>query len=280
MEEFRLLENGIPAVRNSARKQNFRLHAHITLVGADMPGREKLLNFMGNRAYSYCPYCYARGVLNRAIYCPCEPPIDTYEDRKTSKADFLWPTYNPANLPLRNDEEIQKIAKHVVQNSDSKIAKKYGVRGILLLGSLSSINFPHFFPPDSMNLFFENLVPDIFKHYRGAFFRQISDGTLNEQISVLEEENYDGDNESNEISSKFHTQGKYKKSAVISKVNGARTQKGNGAMTINDPWIIKEEAWSKIGKIWKRVHQQFRLCLGSRIEIFITMFIISRRRSG
>lgn len=98
IQEFLQLEQGIPDVWNNTRKADFTLKAHICVVGADMPGREKLMNFKGsvnlilldrsnsssrsygggltnfkgNRGTSYCPYCYINGVHNRGYLLSVE----------------------------------------------------------------------------------------------------------------------------------------------------------------------------------------------------------------
>jgi hypothetical protein len=72
--EFIQLQQGIITF-NAATNSEFKLFAHIVVVTADMPGREKLMYLKGNRAYQYCPYCMARGIWKSAVYCPCEPPL-------------------------------------------------------------------------------------------------------------------------------------------------------------------------------------------------------------
>jgi hypothetical protein len=72
--EFIQLQQGIVTF-NAATNSEFKLFAHIVVVTADMPGREKLMYLKGNRAYQYCPYCMARGIWKAAVYCPCEPPL-------------------------------------------------------------------------------------------------------------------------------------------------------------------------------------------------------------
>lgn len=110
-----------------------------------MPGREKLMNFKGNlfklfpvcetvlyiltfkgnRATSYCPYCYIHGIHNRAIYCPLNPPTNPPQGVDTS----TWMSYQTDNLPLRDDEFSRKVAKHIVDTADDKAAQRFGIRG-------------------------------------------------------------------------------------------------------------------------------------------------------
>lgn len=49
VQEFLELQRGVPDVWNSSRNKLFTLRAHLCVVGADMPGREKLMNFKGIR---------------------------------------------------------------------------------------------------------------------------------------------------------------------------------------------------------------------------------------
>jgi len=50
-----------------------------------------------------------------------------------------------------------------------RLAKDSGIKGIPLLASLNSLNFPFSFPLDFMHLIFENLIPNLVRHYTGTF---------------------------------------------------------------------------------------------------------------
>ncbi|KAH0604134.1 uncharacterized protein H6S33_007165 [Morchella sextelata] len=167
VQEFLQMERGIPGVWNSSRQKRFTLRAHICVIGADMPGREKLMNFKGNRTTCYCPYCYIQGIHNRGIYCPLKPPLNSSQPQQ-------WKTYEPSQLPMRNDDQTRKIAAHVVQTGDDNVAKKYGIKGLSCLYQLSSIDLPRSFPPDAMHLWWENIIPDLVEHWRGKFFSDIA----------------------------------------------------------------------------------------------------------
>ncbi|KAL7270371.1 hypothetical protein RUND412_006929 [Rhizina undulata] len=60
---------------------------------------------------------------------------------------------------------------------------KYGIKGISILTRLEAIDFPRSFPPDCMHLFFENIVPDLFKIYRGNFFENVEETTPDEEAT-------------------------------------------------------------------------------------------------
>ncbi|RPB09159.1 hypothetical protein P167DRAFT_470209, partial [Morchella conica CCBAS932] len=150
----------------------FTLRAHICLVAADMPGREKLMNFKGNRGICYCPYCYVQGVFHRGVYCPLEPPTNPAPPTVQARYGGELPdlnTYDSSNLPMRDDTQSRRIGLHVVQTGDEHTAKKYGIKGPCCLSQLKSIDIPRSFPPDAMHLWWENIIPDLVKHWRGKF---------------------------------------------------------------------------------------------------------------
>ena len=177
IEEFQGLGEGVPAY-NAATSSVMTLRAYITVVAADMPGREKMMRVSGNRSYMYCTYCTARGIWNGSIYCPMDPPLDApAEDiellkakKRKPRAPFLQ--YQRAQLPMRNNLIHRRDADHI-EATDHKAAKdRTGIAGKPALAHLASIDFPRSFPPDSMHLFFENVIPDMCLHYRGVFFKQ------------------------------------------------------------------------------------------------------------
>ncbi|KAI5843325.1 hypothetical protein DFP73DRAFT_455220, partial [Morchella snyderi] len=157
----------------------FTLRAYICVVGADMPGREKIMNFKGNRATSYCPYCYIQGVHNRSVYCPLKPPLNP----PARHEELEWETYDASNLPMRDDKISRQIATHVVQTGDDNAAKRHGIKGPSCLSQLPSIDIPRSFPPDAMHLWWENVIPDMVEHWRGKFF---SDNAYNIAPEVWE----------------------------------------------------------------------------------------------
>ena len=50
-----------------------------------------------------------------------------------------------------------------------QLAKEHGIKGILVLSSLSSISFPSSFPFDFMHLIWENLIPNLIEFWTGEF---------------------------------------------------------------------------------------------------------------
>lgn len=73
---------------NGFTRSEFHLRAHITIIGADQPGREKLMRMKGCGSYKYCSYCDITGCSNGirgrqggTIYCPFHPPPESTGQR-------------------------------------------------------------------------------------------------------------------------------------------------------------------------------------------------------
>lgn len=102
------------------------------------------------------------------MYCPITPPADAPPEAQERKGSgYPWATWDHrhAHLPMRKDEEFRKVAEQVARKGASSMQRlKYGVKGLSILSRLSSIDFPRSFPPDSMHLWFENVIPDLVKH--------------------------------------------------------------------------------------------------------------------
>ncbi|KAI5845146.1 hypothetical protein DFP73DRAFT_477096, partial [Morchella snyderi] len=124
----------------------------------------------GNRSYCYCEYCLIRGVWNSGLYCPISPPTDAPDTAKLRKGSgYPWASWERDDLPMRNDREFRRVAEHIASKGATDLSSKYGVKGLSILSQLTSIDFPRSFPPDSMHLWFENVIPDLVKHWRGKY---------------------------------------------------------------------------------------------------------------
>ena len=66
----------------------------------------------------------------------------------------------------------------------NRLAKDSGIKGIPVLSSLNTLNFPFSFPLDFMHLIFENLIPNLVRHYTGTF-KDLDSGI--EDYKLLEE---------------------------------------------------------------------------------------------
>ena len=92
-----------------------------------------------------------------------------------------WKRYNREDLPIRTDGVFREDANHIQDTGDKKAADLTGITGLSILAELPSIDFPRSFPPDSMHLFFENVVPALVRHYRGVFLRKEN---ISEEVST------------------------------------------------------------------------------------------------
>lgn len=121
---------------------------------------------LGNRAHSYCEYCHAKGVWNKGLYCPFSAPKDPppMALKRGPIASLVR-----SELPLRRHEESLHTANHIVNDLCDTCRFKNGLRGVPILSNLKGIDFPKSFPPDLMHLFYENILPAMFRHYRGVF---------------------------------------------------------------------------------------------------------------
>ena len=63
----------------------------------------------------------------------------------------------------RNIEMAPNKATH------ERLAKEHGIKGILVLSTISSISFPSSFPFDFMHLIWENLIPNLIEFWTGEF---------------------------------------------------------------------------------------------------------------
>ena len=83
-----------------------------------------------------------------------------------------WEWYDQDDLPMRTNFEFREDAKHIEETGHKEAADMTGIAGLAVLAQLPSIDFPRSFPPDSMHLFFENVIPALTRHYRGVFFKK------------------------------------------------------------------------------------------------------------
>jgi hypothetical protein len=235
VEEFVALERGVEAW-NGYRQKAFTLHAYIAVVTGDMPGRSKLQGFKGSRALRYCPYCYAMAVHSgNSTYCPFHMPHDIPSDSAaTGRTD-----YDILDLPSRGDTDTRRGAADIVASGSDELAKKYGINNLALLARLPSIDLVRSFPPDSMHLFWENVLPDLIKHWRGRF------NTLN---------TFDASTTAAGTSKKRGApdiaagQPARKKRAIhdISSTHG--TRRSDKFQGTEDPWNVLPAQWDALGR--------------------------------
>ena len=93
---------------------------------------------------------------------------------------------DPANLPMRSHDKFIQQDMEVLEASTgaaaNHLAKDSGIKGVPLLSSLNTLNFPFSFPFEFMHLFFENLFPNLMKHYTGMF-KNLNSGVKSYELS-------------------------------------------------------------------------------------------------
>jgi hypothetical protein len=278
VQEFKKLGQGIPAY-NAARKHlgeeaEFTMRAYITIVGADMIGRSKLMHTTGNRSYPYCEYCGARGIWNSAIYCPVTAPSDAPEKAKSRDGSgYPWSSLDRSHLPLRKDTAFRATARHIAQDLCDGCQKKYGIRGPSILQQLRSLDFPRSFPPDLMHLMYENVIPALFRHFRGVFFRSNKKRRrITAAESESQEEDIDEQMDSNDENAE--ASGTEVDSHRVSNKpsSGKNVQKGSEKLAkfveTDDPWNIKPEDWTEIGKAFDESAAWYPLAFGEPLGNF------------
>jgi len=71
VEEMLQLQEGIKMVWNAGMEEYFTLHAYITIVTADMPGREKLMRMKGKYSSRYISHLLGRDMMLLSLLNEC-----------------------------------------------------------------------------------------------------------------------------------------------------------------------------------------------------------------
>ena len=160
-EELARLSEGVNGALDLTAKEFFVLRAYLILLFGDIPAISKLLMMKGHNGYSPCRYCEIKGMRNpgeKANYVPLHREEGTYDPHALR--------YRHHRRFIRQARRV--IAADTVAESD-RLSRRYGIKGIPGLFLLGSVNFPTSFPFDFMHLIFENLVPNLIRHYTSDF---------------------------------------------------------------------------------------------------------------
>ena len=155
-----LAKDGVEAL-DPWTEELFWQHVYLILGFGDYPGISKLIQMKGHNGLHPCRFCEIIGVRaegGKVYYVPLYRPGGSVD---------------PADLLMRSHTRFIQQGTAVLEagtNAESeRLAKDSGVKGVPLLASLDSLNFPFSFPFDSMHLIFENLIPNLIRHYTGTF---------------------------------------------------------------------------------------------------------------
>lgn len=170
IQEFLQLAIGVTAYDVLAQSL-FLLRAYLIIIFGDIPALAMLMRMKGHNAILPCRMCEIIGVR-----IPNAPQITTHYvplHRRNHPDTGFTPQYNPSALPLRTHDKFIKQAKEVQfapnQATAEKLAKKYGIKGILILTCLSSLAFPLSAPFDFMHEICENILPNLRQLWTGTF---------------------------------------------------------------------------------------------------------------
>jgi Transposase family tnp2 len=167
VQELLQLEIGVSAF-NTMTKAVFLLHAYLIVVFGDIPAVSMIMCMKGHNEISPCCMCTIKGVCIPSSqvtmhYVPlcCDGFPDSQEQ------------YDPSELPLPSHMLFMEQAKEVQYastNADFEcLATKYGIKGLPLLSTLSSLSFPMSFPYNFMHLIWTNLTPNLILFWTGKF---------------------------------------------------------------------------------------------------------------
>ncbi|CUA71183.1 Dynein heavy chain, cytoplasmic [Rhizoctonia solani] len=139
------------AGEGEAEGYNFVLRAFLIVVFGDIPAISKLICMKGHNALTPCRACYIQGVLcrlrrNAVYYVPLQHP-----DEAAPTQQLYMRTHQ---LFLAHLSELD-AARQRTQAEYDRLSKEYGINGR--------------FPYDIMHLLFENLVPNMIRHWTGKF---------------------------------------------------------------------------------------------------------------
>ncbi|CAE6472142.1 unnamed protein product [Rhizoctonia solani] len=142
---------------------NFVLRAFLIIVFGDIPAISKLICMKGHNALTPCRACYIQGILcqlhrNAVYYVPLQHPEETHPT-----TELYMRTHE---LFLKHLAELDAAR---TQAQYDRIAKEYGINGRSIFTHLKSIDLSSSFPYDIMHLLFENLVPNMIRHWTGEF---------------------------------------------------------------------------------------------------------------
>jgi len=170
VQELKQLEVGVVAF-DSLSNSLFVMRSFLIRVFGDIPAISMVMRVKGHNGTRPCRLCNIIGIGapgTKTLYVPL--------DRHNLEfgATYTGPVqYDAASLPLRTHSEFMAQA-HEVQNSatdaeERKLSQKYGIKGVPLLSTLSSLSFPTSFPYDFMHMIWENLIPNLVLFWTGQF---------------------------------------------------------------------------------------------------------------
>ncbi|QRW14127.1 Transposase family Tnp2 protein [Ceratobasidium sp. AG-Ba] len=143
----------------------FTLHAFLILVFGDILAVSKMTAMKGHNGVAPCRACYMQGY-------PCPLARTTVYYIPLRRPDNEIP-HSPVELPMRSHVEfladLRAIEAAPTRAAREFLQKDLGINSRSIFTRLKSIDLSSSFPYDIMHLLFENLVPNMIKHWTGTF---------------------------------------------------------------------------------------------------------------
>lgn len=180
VEELLKLELGVSAYDVCA-SEKFALRAYLTTVFGDIPAVSMLMRMKGHNGVSPCRMCNIDGlrVPHGAGGTTHYVPLDRSRHPDVAHSDRVK-RYDPLDLPLRTHDEFMERAEEVQfaesSAAEERLSKKYGIKGVPILATLSSLFFPLSFPYDFMHLIYENVMKNLVLLWTGTY-KNLDQGT-------------------------------------------------------------------------------------------------------
>lgn len=155
---------------------SFVLRAFIIILFGDIPAISKLLAMKGHNAKTPCRTCLIQGVLCRlpktsVYYVPLTAP---------GKVEPALPLLLRTHAMFLDDYADLEAA--MTQGDRAQVAQESGINSKSVFARLPSIDLSCTAPYDIMHLLFENLIPNLIKHWKGKF-KWLDEGTGDYKMS-------------------------------------------------------------------------------------------------
>ncbi|RXW22118.1 hypothetical protein EST38_g3746 [Candolleomyces aberdarensis] len=180
IEEFLKLARGVRCLDRHAL-EHFWLRAYLILCFGDIPAMSMIMRIKGHNGLLPCRMCEINGFRIPDSRNPVHyVPLDRSKHPSVCASASAIKVYTPTSLPRRTHQRFMAQAREVQfarTNAESeKLAKQYGIKGIPILSTLSSLFFPSSFPYDFMHLIFENVMKNLVLLWTGSY-KGIDEGT-------------------------------------------------------------------------------------------------------
>ncbi|KAJ2921605.1 hypothetical protein H1R20_g15489, partial [Candolleomyces eurysporus] len=180
IEEFLKLAQGVRCLERCTL-EHFWLRAYLILCFGDIPAMSMIMRIKGHNGLLPCRMCEIKGLRIPDSRNPVHyVPLDRSKHPSVRSSTAAVKVYDPHLLPRRTHQRFLAQANEVqfarTNTESEELAKQYGIKGIPILSTLSSLFFPSSFPYDFMHLIFENVMKNLVLLWTGGY-KGIDEGT-------------------------------------------------------------------------------------------------------